>query len=99
MINNKSTIEAVHEEMADKTRVAKIRFEALVEMHDAAFPIIEKKTILFPERTFKKPQWFKSYMTLSLELIKHGDPMAIGYAIKNQLHELEATIKKIEENY
>lgn len=95
---NKPTIELIPEAFADTSRTAKIRFDAYVEMHDAGYRIIQHSGFLTPEKRDKKPQWFKSHVTLTLEGIKYADPMSIGMAIKQQFFELEQAIKQYEES-
>lgn len=98
-IDNKSTIEPIPEFLTKANRMAEIRFDAYVEMYDSGYRTLTNGGIFTSEKRDKKPQWFRSHVELTLDSIKFADPYDIGMAIKRQFYELEAAIKKYEENF
>jgi hypothetical protein len=93
-MNNEIEIKPVSEMEADTTRVCEIRFDCLVTMHDVGFK--KYKGMWGQENQSKKPQWFKSNTTLTLEFIKDAEPQLIGEHIKQMFHQLEQTIEQYE---
>jgi len=94
-MNNEIEIKPVSEMEADTRRLCEIRFDCMVTMHDAAFK--KYKGMWGQENQSKKPQWFKSNTTLTLEFIKDAEPQLIGENIKQMFHQLEQTIEQYEQ--
>ncbi len=69
-------------------RIASIRFDSLVRMFDVAKPH-NKVTPL-------QPQWFKSELKLTMELIEDSDPYLLGRIIKDAYFELKKHIEQYE---
>jgi hypothetical protein len=94
-MNNEIEIKPVSEMEADTRRLCEIRFDCMVTMHDAAFK--KYKGMWGQENQSKKPQWFKSNTTLTLEFIKDAEPQLIGEHIKQMFYQLEQTIEQYEQ--
>ena len=94
-MNNEIEIKPVSEMEADTRQICEIRFDCLVKMHDVAF--MKYEGMWGQENQSKKPQWFKSNTTLTLEFIKDAEPQLIGEHIKQMFHQLEQTIEKYEQ--
>ena len=94
-MNNEIEIKPVSEMEADTRRLCEIRFDCMVTMYDAAFK--KYKGMWGQENQSKKPQWFKSNTTLTLEFIKDAEPQLIGEHIKQMFHQLEQTIEQYEQ--
>lgn len=94
-MNNEIEIKPVSEMEADTRRLCEIRFDCMVTMHDVGFK--KYKGVWGQENQSKKPQWFKSNTTLTLEFIKDAEPQLIGEHIKQMFHQLEQTIEQYEQ--
>ena len=94
-MNNEIEIKPVSEMEADTRRLCEIRFDCMVTMHDVGFK--KYKGVWGQENQSKKPQWFKSNTTLTLEFIRDAEPQLIGEHIKQMFHQLEQTIEKYEQ--
>jgi hypothetical protein len=93
-------IERVAEDEASSLpRMCEIRFDCLVKMYDM---VVSKPSTLLPfslrKEIPRKPQWFKSTSTISLEAIKNEDEYLLGRRLKEQFQQLELHIKQYEHN-
>lgn len=78
-----------------KHRMASIRFDCLVKMFDYG-QIQPKSPMPFVHRKALPPQWFKSEMTLTMELVAHASPYELGMAIKDAFTKLQRHINEYE---
>jgi len=87
------------EEYSSLPSMCEIRFDCLVKMYEMS---ISKPSNLLPfslrKEIPRKPQWFKSVSTISLEAIKNEDEYSLGRQLKEQFRQLEAHIKQYESN-
>lgn len=95
-MKNEFEINLVPEQIADTRRIAEIRFDAIVTMHDVGHRVY-KGTWGQTEQS-KKPQWFKAQTQLTLEFVKYEDPYVIGQQIKQMFLTLDNEIRKYEFN-
>lgn len=78
-----------------KYRTMSVRFDCLVKMFD--YGQIEPRIPMpFVQRKALPPQWFKSEMKLTMELVADADPYTLGMAIKQAYQKLKEHIELYE---
>lgn len=87
----KSEISFIHPNEIEeaKIRMMHVRFDCLVRMFDCS-KIRGGKPL--------PPQWFKSEIKLTMELIEYSDPYVLGKIIKDAFFELKYHIERYESN-
>lgn len=77
--------------------MCEIRFDCLVKMYDMSIP---KPSKLLPfslrKEIPRKPQWFRSVSSITLDAIKNEDEYSLGRRLKDQFRQLELHIQQYE---
>ena len=78
-----------------KYRTMNIRFDCLVKMFD--YGQIEPRSLMpFAQPKPLPPQWFKSELKLTMELVSDADPYHLGMIIKQAYQKLKNHIEVYE---
>jgi hypothetical protein len=80
-----------------KYRTMSVRFECLVKMFDFAQKE-PKSSFFFMESKPLPPQYFKSEIKLTMELVANADPYTLGIVIKQAYNNLKRHIDQYENN-